>query len=133
MDIEGENPKVEIGKEIRRLQRENEALRIAVEEGDIVAQELKGRFWALINRTFDFLEQSYKEEAYEAAKVPGLSPQFYLGRMANLDDLRTIITNNFVQGKDQAIARREANEFRIKELNDILDNKEKPGYNGAAG
>lgn len=133
MDIEGGDGRELILKEVRELERERVILRVAIEEGDIVNDGIKGRFWEIVKRTLSFLKQAYVEEACAACAAPGQSPNFHMGRVANVDDIFNTIEVNFVQGKEKATARMEAINQRIKDLHDILDKKSGAGYTGGTG
>lgn len=131
--LEGSDPIIEFKGEIRQLEREIFVLNIAIDEGVIIQEGLKSDFWRIQERTFDFLTESYLEEAFEAARTPNQSSKFFLGRIAHMAEIRRIMKTNFVQGKDIALKRREACQARIQEINDILDKKSNPGYTGGQG
>ena len=133
LDIEGGDGRSELMREVHQIEREIQILNVAIEEGDVVSDGLNSKFWVIIKRTLAFLGESYKQEAYEAAKTPSLSPNFFLGRLANLDDIATVVENNFVQGKERAIERKEACTRRIKDIYEILDKKGGLGYTGGLG
>lgn len=130
---EGENVIRSIRQEIRALEREIVVLNVAIEEGDCVREALGGQFWGLVRRTLQALSESYKAEAYEAVRTPAQSPNYFLGRMSNNDDIVSIVENNFIQGAERALERRNFLQSRIDELKEILDKGENPGYTGGNG
>ena len=133
MNIEGGGAREDILKDIREIEREIRLLNVAIEEGDVVNDNLNGTFWQILKRTLLFLKQAYVEEACSAAQTPNQSPQFFLGRVANVDDIFNTIEVNFVQGKEKAIERKEILLQRISSLQDILDRKSGEGYTGGTG
>lgn len=131
--LENVDPVIEFRREIRLLEREIVFLNVSIDEGDVIEEGLKSDFWKIQKRTFDFLRESYLEEAYDSAKTPGQSPNFFLGRLAHMGDVQRIIETNFVQGKEISLKRRESCLARIQEIKDILDKKDNPGYTGGQG
>ena len=129
----GDDSQAGFKSEILSIEREILVLNVVIEEGDVMVEGLNSRFWAILKRTCLSLSDSYKHEAYEAVQKPSISPGFFLGRMANIDDILFLAEVSFFQGKERAITRKEACLQRIKEIREILDRKSGLGYTGGTG
>lgn len=116
--------------ELKEIYREILIQDVIINDGNIVLEGLKSDFWKIFQRTIQALQESYKQEAYDASKDNNKNTGAYLGRMEMVDHITRIMNENFIQNREGALLKKEALIKRTLEIQDILDSKETLGYTG---